>query len=72
MIRMAHKDKSLRLIATYVDQKMVDMVDEEARKLKLSRSALIALALEMYLDAPLMLMHVVRSDDPEPPAGARH
>lgn len=64
---MAHKDPSIRYIATYVPQDMVDAIDAEAKKLKLSRASMIAVAIEMYLAAPLLLVHA--RDAQEPPVG---
>ena len=57
---MAHKDTSIRYVASYIPQEMLDAIDCEAKKLKLSRASMIAVAIEMYLAAPLLL---VRSRD---------
>ena len=65
---MAHKDTSIRYVASYIPKEMLDAIDCEAKKLKLSRASMIAVAIEMYLAAPLLL---VRSrDDQVPPAGS--
>ena len=57
--------KKFRFIACNVPPEMIEAVDCVATDLKVSRSALVRLALESYLARP----HLLVQDDPEPATG---
>jgi predicted transcriptional regulator len=48
----------MRYIAAHVDTYIIDAVDKLAADLRLSRAALIRMALESYLDRPHRLVQV--------------
>jgi metal-responsive CopG/Arc/MetJ family transcriptional regulator len=52
----------MKYIAANIDDDLMERVDKVADRLKISRSALVRLALASYLERP----HRLVQDDPEP------
>ena len=56
----------MRYIAAHVDTSIIDAVDKLALELRLSRAALIRMALESYLDRPHRLVQADQAQQPVP------
>lgn len=56
----------MRYIAAHVDTYIIDAVDKLALELRLSRAALIRMALESYLDRPHRLVQADQAQQPVP------
>lgn len=56
----------MRYIAAHVDTYIIDAVDKLALELRLSRAALIRMALESYLDRPHRLVQADQAQQPAP------
>ena len=56
----------MRYIAAHVDTYIIDAVDKLAAELRLSRAALIRMALESYLDRPHRLVQADQAQQPAP------
>jgi predicted transcriptional regulator len=56
----------MRYIAAHVDTYIIDAVDKLAAELRLSRAALVRMALESYLDRPHRLVQADQAQQPVP------